>query len=444
MGKYTINLGDSLSALAQRWKTTVQKIVEANADKIKDPNKITAGDTIDIPDSTDGATNSGFTYDPFEYADYTASDAVNKANTDAQAASDALKNYGNFSYANQGALNDALQNYLNRGDFSYDFNADALYQQYKDKYIQQGKMAMADTIGQASAMTGGYGNSYAATAGNQAYQAQLQNLNDIIPELYQMAYDRYNQQGQDMLNQYSLLSTDRDAQYGLWSDGYNRLASDRDYYASLYDSERAFDYGKYADDKAYAYQDHSDAIAYKQWREQMDFQKEQYKDSKIVSSSGGSSSGGSSGGSSSGSSGGSSSGGLSSVPSYITKKAESFESNTALASWLDGLALSGVLTQSQADQLYAQYADDNEKYVQKDDGSSSISFSDMVKSTSGWSVVDDGGINWFWGVDNNVILKAPNGEQIRLDNLVDKLVSEDMDKSDAKDYVKALQKNLGV
>ena len=89
-------------------------------------------------------------------------------------------------------MEDAYKAYTGFKDFSYDFNADALYQQYKDKYVQQGKMAMADAMGQAAAMTGGYGNSYAAAVGNQAYQAHLNNLNDIIPELYNMALNKYN------------------------------------------------------------------------------------------------------------------------------------------------------------------------------------------------------------------------------------------------------------
>lgn len=88
-------------------------------------------------------------------------------------------------------------------NFNYDFNADALYQQYKDKYIQQGQLAMADTMGQAAAMTGGYGNSYAATVGNQAYQAQMQNLNDIVPELYNLAYSKVENQYKNDLSKWA-------------------------------------------------------------------------------------------------------------------------------------------------------------------------------------------------------------------------------------------------
>ena len=56
---------------------------------------------------------------------------------------------------------EALQAYLNREDFQYDVDADALYQQYKDRYVELGKTAMQDTMGKAVALTGGYGSSYA-------------------------------------------------------------------------------------------------------------------------------------------------------------------------------------------------------------------------------------------------------------------------------------------
>ena len=60
---------------------------------------------------------------------------------------------------------------LNRSPFTYDMNEDMLYQQYKDSYTRQGKLAMQDTMGQAAALTGGYGNSYATTAGQQTYNS---------------------------------------------------------------------------------------------------------------------------------------------------------------------------------------------------------------------------------------------------------------------------------
>lgn len=182
---------------------------------------------------------------------YQKSDDVINAENKKTEAENAVKNYGDFSYSNQEAFDAIMNKILNREQFSYDLNGDALYQQYKDKYIQQGKMAMQDTMGQAAAMTGGYGNSYASTAGNQAYQASLENLNDVIPELYQLAYDKYNQEGQDMLNKYSMLSDDRNMQYGMWGDKYNRLIGDRDYYGNEANNAYAKDYGEWSDQRNY-------------------------------------------------------------------------------------------------------------------------------------------------------------------------------------------------
>ena len=217
-----------------------------------------------------------YTYTPFTYDDYAKSQEVVNAENKKANAENALSNYGDFTYSNQGMFNDVMNKILNREKFSYDLNGDALYQQYKDKYIQQGKLASADVMGQASAMTGGYGNSYAASVGNQAYQASLQQLNDVIPELYQMAYDRYNQEGQDLYNQYGLLSNERSTEYGMWGDKRNTLVADRDYYSTEANNAFSRDYGMYSDDRnlahgehttkeGYKYQDVADANAYNQW-----------------------------------------------------------------------------------------------------------------------------------------------------------------------------------
>lgn len=163
------------------------------------------------------------------------------------------------------ALQQAMDKIANREKFSYDLNGDALYQQYRDRYINQGRLAMQDTIGQASGLTGGYGNSYAMTAGNQAYQGYLQGLNDIVPELYQLAYDKYNQEGQDLLNQYGMYADAYAQEYGQhrdsvadWNTEANRLAND---YYNAYN----MDYGRYSDDFSRALQAHKEGVSEKQY-----------------------------------------------------------------------------------------------------------------------------------------------------------------------------------
>lgn len=111
---------------------------------------------------------------------------------------------------------------MNREKFSYDPLSDPVYQQYRDSYTQQGQMAMQDTMGQAAALTGGYGSSYAQSVGQQQYDAYLQRLNDVIPELYGQAYDRYAQETSDLYNQYGLASQAENQDYARSMDRYNQ------------------------------------------------------------------------------------------------------------------------------------------------------------------------------------------------------------------------------
>ena len=76
------------------------------------------------------------------------------------------------------------QQIMGREPFKYDVNTDELYKQYMDKYSALGKKAMEDTIGKSTALTGGYANSYAQVAGQQAYNDYMSKASDMIPELY--------------------------------------------------------------------------------------------------------------------------------------------------------------------------------------------------------------------------------------------------------------------
>ena len=212
------------------------------------------------------ASSDGFTYDDFSYGDFSYGDFsygdYQQSETVSQAYA-ALQQQlaakpGEYQSSWQGQINGLIDRIMNREKFSYDVNSDALYQQYKDQYTALGKAAMQDTMGQAAAMTGGYGSSYASTAGNQAYQGYLSQLNDVIPELYGMARDQYNQEGQDMYNQYGLLADQENQDYGRWVDSYNQWAAERDNLQGIYQDERNFDYGKYTNERDFAYGTYAD------------------------------------------------------------------------------------------------------------------------------------------------------------------------------------------
>lgn len=155
-----------------------------------------------------------------------------------QAAQDYLNSVLSSKPVADAQLSQLYDRIMNREKFSYDLNGDALYQQYKDKYQNLGRQAMMDTMGNATALTGGYGSSYATTAGNQAYQQYLQQLNDIVPELYQQAYNRYTQEGNDLLNQYNLA-------YGRYRDAVGDWENERSYANSDYWQRYSADYADY-------------------------------------------------------------------------------------------------------------------------------------------------------------------------------------------------------
>lgn len=249
----------------------------------------------------------------FSYRDYQESDRVKKlAEQLSQLEAAKPGEWTGGQYGQQ--MQDALKAIQNRKKFSYDVNSDALYQQYKDKYVQQGKQAMQDTMGQAAALTGGYGSTYGQAVGQQQYNAYLQNLNDVVPELYQLALERYNMEGDDLKTQYSLLADQYQQEYGRYRDMLSDWQTDRSFLSGRYDSERNLDYGMWGDARDFAYQDYRNGIADEQWRkqyqesirqfnEQMALSREQFawQQAQAAAAAAAKSSGGSSSGSSKGS-----------------------------------------------------------------------------------------------------------------------------------------------
>lgn len=183
----------------------------------------------------------------YSYKKYEESDAVRNAQ-------DALKNQaaskpGQYTSQWQQQLDDIMGKIQNREKFTYDVNGDALYNQYKDQYVRNGKLAMQDTMGQAAALTGGYGNSYAQQVGQQTYQGYLTGLTDKIPELYQMALNKYQMDGDALQKQYAILGDREQQDYGRYQDALSAWQNDRNFLYDQYNQERTWDYGRYTDDR---------------------------------------------------------------------------------------------------------------------------------------------------------------------------------------------------
>lgn len=169
------------------------------------------------------------TYTPAEYSDSRGTYAK-----DISAAKAALNNTISNKpgeYQSQYADRmDSIVDKMGNRKFSYDVNSDALFQQLKALYDEQGKQSMANTQGQAAALTGGYGNSYGVAASQQAYQQSQENLYDRIPELQKMALTQYQQEGTDLQNLYAMLSDRDTTDYGRYRDTVSDWQTDRSYY----------------------------------------------------------------------------------------------------------------------------------------------------------------------------------------------------------------------
>jgi len=104
----------------------------------------------------------------------------------------------------------------NRPKFSYDQASDPLYQQYAEMYRRNAQLAMDDTVGRAAALTGGYGNSYAETAGQAMYNQQMDNLNARALDLYNAALDTYEAENQNLYNKFNLAGQMYNNDYNEW------------------------------------------------------------------------------------------------------------------------------------------------------------------------------------------------------------------------------------
>ena len=157
----------------------------------------------------------------------------------------------------QGGINQAANALLNRKAFAYDPAKEPMYQQYADSYTRQGKQAMEDTLAQVSARTGGLASSYAGTAAQQTYNGYMSALADKVPELRQLAYEMYMDEGDTMRQNLQMLQ-------GLEQTDYNRYLDA----LGQWNDNRQFDYNAGQDAKNWAYKQRRDEVADGQYEQE--------------------------------------------------------------------------------------------------------------------------------------------------------------------------------
>ena len=241
---------------------------------------------------TGGKDGSKFYSTPLSPNSFNADEAPTYTSQYGDTISDLLNqqlNYGSYSYSGTkptytNRYDTQIQNLLgkieNREEFSYDPETDPLYSQYRKQYTREGQRATANALAEAAAASGGIPSSYASTAAGQAGNYYAAQMTDKIPELWQLAYQKYMNdqnllysdlsafQGAEQsdydkyLNELTQYNTDRNFDYGVWSDAYNRIANNlntvsgleqQDYNKYLtelaqYNTDRSFNYNQLLDE----------------------------------------------------------------------------------------------------------------------------------------------------------------------------------------------------
>lgn len=183
---------------------------------------------------------------------------------------------GSFSYGGapqyinryQSQIDALTAQILGREAFSYDPETDPTYQQYKESYTRGGERAMQDTLAQMAARTGGLASSYANSVSQQTYDNYMAALADKVPELRQLAYSMYQDEGNTLRDNLSMLASLEQGDYGKFAD---QLAQ--------YNTDRSFNYGAYRDtigDQRYTnewnYQVGRDQLADQRYNTELEYQ----------------------------------------------------------------------------------------------------------------------------------------------------------------------------
>ena len=133
---------------------------------------------------------------------------------------------------------------------------------------------MQDTLGQVSARTGGLASSYAGSAAQQTYDNYMGALADKIPELKQLAYSMYQDEGNTQRANLEMLVALEQGDYAKCAD-----------LLAQYNTDRSFDYGVHRDnisDERYNnewnYSVGRDQIADKRYEDETAYNRETYKD----------------------------------------------------------------------------------------------------------------------------------------------------------------------
>ena len=174
---------------------------------------------------TGGSTGAGFVVNPMSPSSFAPSTAA-----------------PSYSSRYDASMQQMLNSITNREEFSYDATTDPLAGQYRKTYAREGERATQNALGAAAAATGGIPSSYAATAAAQAGNYYAAQMADKIPELYEMAYNRYLNEFNMDLSSFNALQSAEQLEYDKYLAQLGQWNTDREFqYNQMLDELNARD-----------------------------------------------------------------------------------------------------------------------------------------------------------------------------------------------------------
>ena len=295
----------------------------------------------------------------------------------------------------------AVKKYAGRGDFSYNADEDPLFAQYKDSYTKQGRMAMEDTIGKASSMTGGYGNSYAQQAGQQTFNGYMSALNDKIPELYQLAAANYDRKVSGMLNDISVLGGAVDRDDARYQTALNNYYQKKNLVGNELSRLQSNDLSTAAAQAAAPSMSYEDLESYTE---------------RLLP--------------------------------YLSEDNGNINDERVLRELLKMQDI-GLVGEREAGTILRNVLDayGDQKDTEKKKAAELQAYKEKPLNEREWVMQNNGGFNWWGGIDKDAIVYDKNdpGTSYKLGDLFEKLKDDlDMDADDARDYIYKIQNMTGA
>lgn len=371
----------------EEWLQSQRNPVITDEDTPKDNGLF---DLLYSDDETPGDIYGGYVPPTAQMSEFKPSQTYLQAMQYTQSLLDKLSS-GRTSYSDK--LDDIMAQINGREKFSYDFNSDPMFLSALQSSMNSGRLAMQDTMGQASALTGGYGSSYGQAVGNQAYNAEVQRAYDNLPEFYGMALDAYNNETQGLLNQLDMYGTADANEYERLANAY---ASNAQAAAQLYDQE----YNNF-----WQTQDFNENA--RRWDAEMAYQQKRDNAADELA-----------------------------YAKLLTSNATDAQKAAELKTPSASILADGIKAYNKGVEAYSDFTDEMEaqgynvalidSHVEQN---GQLPLSDLtftkVKDTA----------NGFGGVDRNDVVEASNGQQYKLSELRKLLEEQGMSKEKAKEFV---------